>query len=137
VRQCASGRGGGLEHPHAYVRKIVLTEYLGWRRRSQRLAVRADLTDLIAAVPDHADAHADRAQLAAEIRRLPPKQRAAIALRYLEGLEYAEIAELLGSGENAVRSNISRGLRQLRVQFAEADMRGPEEEAVRCDPKLI
>lgn len=110
-------RIGGLEHPHAYVRKMVLTGYLGWRRRAQRLAVRADLTDLVPAAPDHADAHADRAHLAAEIRRLPPKQRAAIVLRYFEELEYAEIAELLGSGENAVRSNISRGLAHLRVQL--------------------
>ena len=112
------GRIGALDHPHAYVRKIVVNEYLGWRRRSQRLAVRADLADLIDAEPDHADAAADRQQLASELRRLPPRQRAAIAPRYFEGLAFSEIAALLGTGENAVRSNVSRGLATLRVQMS-------------------
>jgi len=47
------------------------------------------------------------------------KQRAALVLRYYEGLTFAEIAEVLGTGENAVRSNISRALRRLRVQMAD------------------
>jgi RNA polymerase sigma-70 factor (sigma-E family) len=110
-----------LESPHAYVRKMVLNEYLGWRRRARRTAVRADLADLVDTVPDHADATADHDQLVAEVKRLPAKQRAALVLRYFEGLDYAEIADLLGSGENAVRSNVSRALVQLRIQLTTDD----------------
>jgi len=107
------------EHVHAYVRKMVLNEYLGWRRRAARLSIRADLTDLAEPAPDHADRHAEAQALVAEMRRLPPKQRAAVVLRYYEGLSFAEIADLLGSGENAIRSNISRALQRLRVQLTD------------------
>jgi RNA polymerase sigma-70 factor (sigma-E family) len=110
------------DSPHAYVRKMVLNEYLGWRRRSARMAVRAEIGDLLKPVVDHADEHAEHEQLARELKRLPAKQRAAIVLRYYEDLPFAEIAELLGSGENAVRSNISRGLRQLRIQITEPEV---------------
>jgi DNA-directed RNA polymerase specialized sigma24 family protein len=47
-------------------------------------------------------------------------------LRYYEGLSFAEIADLLGTGENAVRSNISRALTRLRVQMAD-ELAGPVE----------
>jgi RNA polymerase sigma-70 factor (sigma-E family) len=127
-------RIGGLENPHAYVRKMVLNEYLGWRRRSRRTAVRADLSELIEAEPDHADAAADRQHLAGELRRLPPKQRAAIVLRYLEGLSFADIAALLGTGENAVRSNVSRGLAQLRVQLGDVADHPMSVPAVEANP---
>jgi RNA polymerase sigma-70 factor (sigma-E family) len=106
-------------NPHAYMRRVVLNEYLGWKRRAARVAIRTDVADLVPAAADHAQAHADHQELVAQLRRLPTKQRCAIVLRYYEGLPFAEIAALLGTGENAVRSNISRGLRKLRVQLSE------------------
>ena len=123
-----------LEHPHAYVRKMVINEYFGWRRRAKRTSVRADLADLIEAAPDHADAAADREYLVAEVKRLPAKQRAALVLRYFEGLSYGEIAALLGSGENAVRSNISRASAQLRIQFAAEDHRSLSRNSAEVHP---
>lgn len=110
---------GAADHVHAYLRRMVLNEYLSLRRRAARTAVRDDVGDLLPPVADPADAHAARHELVAELRRLPAKQRAAVVLRYYEGLPFAEIAQLLGSGENAVRSNVSRGLAALRVQLAD------------------
>jgi RNA polymerase sigma factor (sigma-70 family) len=107
-----------LENPHAYVRRMIVNEYLGWRRRVLRTAVRSDVADLLAPAGDHAEAHADHALLVAELGRLPAKQRAALVLRYYEGLSFQEIAEVLGSGENAVRSNVSRALKKLRIELA-------------------
>jgi RNA polymerase sigma-70 factor (sigma-E family) len=112
-------RVGAAENVHAYVRKMVLNEYLGWRRRAARVSVRADLTDVLEATPDHADASADAQVLLQEIRLLPPKQRAALVLRYYEGLPFSEIAQLLGSGETAVRVNVSRALAKLRIQLTD------------------
>jgi RNA polymerase sigma-70 factor (sigma-E family) len=116
-------RVSAAENLHAYVRRMVLNEYLGWRRRTARLSVRPDIADLVAPVADHADAHAEQQRLVAELRLLPPKQRAAIVLRFYEGLPYREIADLLGSGENAVRSNVFRALATLRIQLTD----GPDE----------
>ncbi len=49
-----------------------------------------------------------------EVRRLPPKQRAAIVWRYVLDLAYADIGERMGTSEEAARQNVSAGLRRLR-----------------------
>lgn len=109
------------DHVHAYVRRMVVNEYLGQRRRSARLRYTAEVADLLPPEPDHAKAHAEQRRLVDELRKLPPRQRAAVVLRYYEGQSFREIAVALGTGENAVRSNISRALRRLRVQLTEDD----------------
>jgi RNA polymerase sigma factor (sigma-70 family) len=58
-----------LEHPHAYIRRMIVNAYLSWRRRWARVTPYADVEP--DAVRDHADQHADRAGLMAEIARLP------------------------------------------------------------------
>jgi RNA polymerase sigma factor (sigma-70 family) len=49
-----------------------------------------------------------------QVRSLPPKQRAAIVLRYYEYLPDDQIADLLRCRPGTVRSRISRGLETLR-----------------------
>lgn len=48
------------------------------------------------------------------IRKLPEEQREVIVLRELEGLQYTEIAEMLGISEGTVKSRISRGRENLK-----------------------
>jgi RNA polymerase sigma factor (sigma-70 family) len=48
------------------------------------------------------------------VRRLPPKQRAAIVYRYANDLPYAEIGRLLDSSEAAARRNVHEGLKTIR-----------------------
>lgn len=123
-------RVSAAENVHAYVRRMVVNEFTSWRRRRARTSVWADLSGFTEPVADHSAAHAEHQQLAGELRRLPARQRAAVVLRYYEGLSFAEIAELLGTGENAIRSNVSRALRRLRVQLSD-----DAEEAVRPFPR--
>jgi RNA polymerase sigma-70 factor (ECF subfamily) len=52
---------------------------------------------------------ADRLDVDAALSRLTPDYRAAVALRDLVGMDYAEIAEVLGIPAGTVRSRISRG----------------------------
>ncbi|HZS24309.1 MAG TPA: sigma-70 family RNA polymerase sigma factor [Gaiellaceae bacterium] len=47
---------------------------------------------------------------------LPPKQRAAIVLRYGYDLDYAEIGAAIGSSEQAARQATSAGIRRLRKE---------------------
>jgi RNA polymerase sigma-70 factor (ECF subfamily) len=51
----------------------------------------------------------------AGLQTLGEKERAAIVLRDIEGLETAEVAEILGSSEVTVRSQISTGRVKLRA----------------------
>jgi RNA polymerase sigma-70 factor, ECF subfamily len=52
---------------------------------------------------------ADRLDVDAALSRLTPEYRAAVALRDLVGMDYAEIADVLGIPPGTVRSRISRG----------------------------
>jgi RNA polymerase sigma factor (sigma-70 family) len=107
------------DNVHAYVRRMVLNEYLGWRRRVARMTVREDVADLLPPADDPAVAFAEHAALAGELRRLKPKQRAAVVLRFYEGLGYGEIARLLDCRESAARSIVHRALAVLRVRLSE------------------
>jgi len=53
-------------------------------------------------------------ELLAAVRRLPTRQRTLIALRFGADLGYAEIAALLGDGEQAVKQATYRALAALR-----------------------
>ena len=48
------------------------------------------------------------------VRGLPPRQRAAVTLRYVNDLPYAEIGRVIGSSEEAARRSAFEGLRRLR-----------------------
>ena len=52
---------------------------------------------------------ADRLDIDAALARLTPEYRAAVVLRDLVGMDYAEIAEVLGIPPGTVRSRIARG----------------------------
>jgi len=49
---------------------------------------------------------------------LPPTERAAVVLRYGYDLPYAQIADALGSSEDAARAAASSGVRRLRREHA-------------------
>jgi len=53
-------------------------------------------------------------RLAAAVAGLPEKYRAAVALRFQEGLTPKEIAVALGIPERTVRTHLHRGLKELR-----------------------
>lgn len=73
------------------------------------------------AIPDtgHIDHH--DADLWAALAALPDKQRRTLAYRYLAGLPYAEIADLLGGSTEAARRAAADGLRTLRTTYLKED----------------
>ena len=62
-----------------------------------------------------ADRHETQRELAIALLNLTPAVRSAIVLRHVDGLSVAEVAEALGRPEGTVKSQIHRGLRELRV----------------------
>ena len=67
------------------------------------------------------DATALRVDVEAALRALPHDFRAAVVLRDLCGLDYAEIAEILGIPPGTVRSRIARGRAALLPLLPDAD----------------
>lgn len=53
------------------------------------------------------------------IGRLPEKQRNALEMRILQDMEYADIAEVTGMSEQAVRTNLSLARKSLRKMMEE------------------
>jgi RNA polymerase sigma factor (sigma-70 family) len=72
--------------------------------------------------PDTAISVADRDELERGFRRLPPEQRAVVALHYYLGLPLTEVATTLGIPAGTARSRLHHATRQLRAAF-EADAR--------------
>jgi DNA-directed RNA polymerase specialized sigma24 family protein len=70
-----------------------------------------------AAAPGTAGGFAGDPDLWAAVRELPPKQRAAVALRYVTDLAYAEIGAVMETSEEAARRNVHEGLKRLRTEF--------------------
>jgi RNA polymerase sigma factor (sigma-70 family) len=52
------------------------------------------------------------------VAELPPKQRAAVALRYGSDLPHAEIAAALGCSPEAARRSLHEGIKRLRKELA-------------------
>jgi RNA polymerase sigma factor (sigma-70 family) len=79
----------------------------------ERRAVRPDAYEL----PDVGA----QQEIAAALRDLPHRQRAAVVLRYFEDLSEHQVAETLGCSLSAAKSLITRGMETLRTR-----MRGDE-----------
>ena len=100
------------EDPEGYVRRVMVTRNISaWRRvRRERLTADVPETSYDDAPPDPA--------LWAALAKLPPRQRAVIALRYYEDLTETQTAELLGISTGTVKSQTSRAMTRLRDLLA-------------------
>jgi len=86
------------------------------RKRRQLPDALPDPEALRAASDPHADLHSEEQKqvLYQALGALPDKERAAIVLRDIEGFSTAEVAEILGSSEATVRSQISNARLKIR-----------------------
>jgi RNA polymerase sigma factor (sigma-70 family) len=94
-----------------------------WRRQRGRESLTDQPPDQAIADPNDAFAQADAVR--AVVRGLPPKQRAAVVLRFYEDLPDAEIASLLGCSPATVRSQISRALAAIRAAGTLEEVQAP------------
>jgi RNA polymerase sigma-70 factor (sigma-E family) len=110
-----------VERPDLYVRRILLREYLGWRRRMPSREVigfvqpergEADVTASIV----------DRDYLWTLIAELPVRQRTVVVLRYFEDLPDDQISRILGCAQSTVRGLAARALVGLRTRIDRPDL---------------
>ena len=111
--------------PEAYARK-TLTNLVAnrWRTRRRRPAEVALVENYDQPQPDGSEAYAVRQQLLRALQDLPPRQRAAIVLRYYDDLTEAQTAEILGCSVGTVKSQTSRALDRLRLITEPAILEG-------------
>lgn len=97
-----------VRQPSAYLRASVVNACRSWGRRRALELLRKP------APPEPSTLVAD--ELWDVLLTLPPRQRAAIVLRFYEDLPDEEIASLLGCQVATVRTAVFRGLEKLRKQ---------------------
>jgi RNA polymerase sigma-70 factor, ECF subfamily len=77
------------------------------------------------AEPDQLDALLDqerRRRVREALLALPAKLREAVLLRFDQGLDYAEVARVVGRPQATVRSRVFLALKRLRAEFAGGDL---------------
>jgi len=97
----------------AYTRRIVVTTSISWRRRrsfhERPIGILPERVD-----PDPTEAVVTHDAVIAALLTVPPRQRAAIVLRYYEDLTEVQTAEVMGCSVGAVKSQVAAGLKRLR-----------------------
>jgi RNA polymerase sigma factor (sigma-70 family) len=111
--------GFTVRSAEAYVRRAILNLYLDGGRRVTRWRKISHLTAVTDAVESVAPETEQRIDLAAELQRLAPRERACLVLRYYEDLKVADIADTLGISSGAVKRYLSDGLAKLSTSMAE------------------
>lgn len=117
------GRFRDLRHPEAfraYLRTTVvnLARSHFRRRRVERGYLEREGRDV---GPAPAPDPGGREEMWAALQRLRPRQRAAVVLRYYEDLSEAQAAEVLGCAVGTVKSLVSRGIDQLRMELSRGE----------------
>jgi RNA polymerase sigma factor (sigma-70 family) len=116
------GRFGHLRKPEAtavYLRRIVINLANSYLRRLRlERAHRSEAGRSANRATELPDIET-RDELMTELQQLPPRQRAALVLRYCEDLSEHEVASILRTSEKAVRSLAARGLGTSRVTLDE------------------
>jgi RNA polymerase sigma-70 factor (sigma-E family) len=114
-------RWGAIRDPQAvdaYLRKTLVRAMIDetrrpWRR--ERFVAESPEPEGQGPGGGHADEVVTRHTLVDGLRRVPPRQRAVLVLRFLEGLDVADTAAALGCREGTVKSQCSAGLATLRT----------------------
>jgi RNA polymerase sigma-70 factor (ECF subfamily) len=105
-------------HLSAWLHQIALNVF---RNRVRRRRLRLVPLEPDSAIADAGDGPESQALSRAALRELAnlvsgltDNHRAAVVLRCVQGMTYAEVAELLGQPEGTVKANVHRGLQTLR-----------------------
>jgi RNA polymerase sigma factor (sigma-70 family) len=103
-------RVGAYEHIGAWIRRVAVHEALRVSRKRRQPMVQPDIEDRDLA---------GRLDVRAAVLRLPPMQRACIALYYLDDRPVAEVSSLLRASPATVRVHLHRGRARLAQLLGE------------------
>ncbi len=102
----ALARGSAVGHPDRWVWRAAFRIAAGEMKRRGQLR---QIEERVYEIPD------PPVDLLRALRGLPPRQRAAIVLRFYAGYETREVAAILGTTSGTVRVHLSQGRRRLRM----------------------
>ena len=131
--------GFGVDSAEAYVRRVILNTHLDGGRRRTRWRRVAPLEYVPEQRESDAPAVDAKLDLHGELRKLTPRERACLVLRYYDDLTVAGIAETLGISPGTVKRYLSDGLAKMAIALADdgtaADRLGPAGAVPRAQPR--
>jgi RNA polymerase sigma factor (sigma-70 family) len=113
--------GFGVDSAEAYVRRAILTLQIDRTRRSARWRRIAHLTTTDEVAESPAIATDTAIDLHDELRKLSPRERACLVLRYYDDLTVDQIAATLEISSGTVKRYLSDGLAKMARSLAPRD----------------
>jgi RNA polymerase sigma-70 factor (ECF subfamily) len=104
------------DNPRAWVRRVLINRATSLRRRLKS-ELRA-ISRVGPPEPAPPDLTPETTGVWRAVHRLPRRQQQAVALHYVGQLSMAEIADVMGCSEGAVKSHLHRAREQLRRDLA-------------------
>ncbi|MGA5818495.1 SigE family RNA polymerase sigma factor [Kitasatospora sp. NPDC094028] len=101
------------EAAEAYVRTTMVRTHVSRWRRTRREVLTSEPPDSPQEPVDVGDE-----RLAAALRSLPKRQRAAVVLRYYVDLPLARVAEELGCSLPTAKTHLARGVKAMRQELS-------------------
>ena len=96
-----------------WIYRIMLNEIFRFVKKERPLSL-----DVVEAEQGKEDTY-ENIDLQRALDMLPKEDKAVIELKYVEGMKLAEIAEVMNENVNTIKSRLYRGLKKLRVEFAD------------------
>jgi RNA polymerase sigma-70 factor (sigma-E family) len=103
-----------VDNPLAYTRRTMVRLNLNRMRRLRRELLHSDPTSITVPVIDTWDDGMASEWLPDALEALTPRQRTAVALRFVDDLDVASIAERMNCSVGTAKSHLSRGIQTLR-----------------------
>lgn len=102
------------EHEKAWLIRVatnICRDMIRFRIRHPKVSI--DEVENMLAAPEERE-------ILRELLELPVKQKTVIYLHYVEGYHIKEIADIMGTTESAVKMQLHRGRKQMRLTWKEA-----------------
>lgn len=109
--------GHTIASAEAYVRRAILTTAIDKGRRGARWRKIEHLAVAAEAVGSPDDVLGSRIDLLAQLRKLTPRERACVVLRYYDDLKVDDIARTLELSSGAVKRYLSDGLAKMAIEL--------------------
>jgi len=116
LRLGRSWRRRDIASPWTYTRVTMVRLNADRVRRTSHETLTPDHGEIPS--PQHVDVTDLHEWLIHALHQLTPGQRAALALKHMDGMNNAEIAEAMGCTEGTVRTHLSRGAAAIRAAQA-------------------
>jgi RNA polymerase sigma-70 factor (ECF subfamily) len=104
-----------LNAADAYVRRAIANGFIDGARSRKSMWGALPRMVVDEALPD--EAIADRMDVRAALKTLPPRQRTCVVMRFYDDMLVADIANALGLSDGAVKRYLSDGIQHLNAKL--------------------